>query len=81
MCLGIAMKIMELVGEDEAVAELNSVRRKINIRLLPELKVGDYVIVHAGFAIQKVDEDEALEQIALYQEMTNMIRDENEDLV
>ncbi|RKY76335.1 hypothetical protein DRQ00_08920 [candidate division KSB1 bacterium] len=81
MCLGIAMKIVELVGEDEAVAELNSVRRKINIRLLPELKVGDYVIVHAGFAIQKVDEDEALEQIALYQEMTNMIRDENEDLV
>lgn len=81
MCLGIAMKIVELVGEDEAVAELNSVRRKINIRLLPELKVGDYVIVHAGFAIQKVDEDEALEQIALYQEMTNMIRDENENLV
>ena len=81
MCLGIAMKIVKLVGEDEAVAELNSVRRKISIRLLPELKVGDYVIVHAGFAIQKVDEDEALEQIALYQEMTNMIRDENEDLV
>ena len=69
MCLGIAMKIVELVGKDEAIVELSSVRRKISIRLLPELKVGDYAIIHAGFAIQKVDEDEAMEQLAIYREM------------
>ena len=72
MCLGIAMKIVELVSEDEAIVELSSIRRKISIRLMPELKVGDYAIIHAGFAIQKVDEDEALEQLAIYREM-NML--------
>ena len=72
MCLGIAMKIVELVGKDEAIVELSSVRRKISIRLMPELEVGDYAIIHAGFAIQKVDEDEAMEQLAIYREM-NML--------
>ncbi len=66
MCLGIPMRIKEIKGE---FAEVESARliRKINIQMLPRLKVGDYVIVHAGFAIQKLDPDKAIETLRLIQ--------------
>ena len=56
MCVGVPMKIIE-VNYPSGVAEAKGVRRDIGLQLLPEsdIKVGDYVIVHVGFAIEKVD--------------------------
>lgn len=67
MCLGVPMRVVELNGE-MAVAEITGVRRSVSLQLVDDVKVGDYVIVHAGFAIQVLDEAEALETIHLLQE-------------
>lgn len=66
MCLGIPMKILEIEGE-MGLAEITGVKRKISLQLV-EAEVGDYVIVHAGFAIQVMNEKEAQETIELLQE-------------
>lgn len=63
------MKIVQLEDNIKAYAEVKGVRRLVYIELLPHLKAGDYVIVHAGFAIEIIDEDEALERISLFEEL------------
>lgn len=69
MCLGVPMKIISIDGTD-AVAEIDGVRREASLMLLDEeLTVGDYVIVHAGFAISKLDEAEALETLEIMREI------------
>jgi len=67
MCLGVPMKIVEVKG-DSALCEFSGSKREVSLKLLPEAKVGDYVIVHAGFAIQKLDEKDALETLKMLQE-------------
>ncbi|MBC7187677.1 MAG: HypC/HybG/HupF family hydrogenase formation chaperone [Calditrichaeota bacterium] len=67
MCLGVPMRVVEING-DMAVAEITGVRRSISLQLVEDVQVGDYVIVHAGFAIQVLDEAEAQETIRLLQE-------------
>jgi hydrogenase expression/formation protein HypC len=68
MCLGIPMKIMIINGTD-IVAEVDGVRRNASLMILDEeVAVGDYVVVHAGFAISKLDEAEALETLELMRE-------------
>jgi hydrogenase expression/formation protein HypC len=62
------MRIVELTN-GEGVGEYKGVTRKINLSLLEDVKTGDYVILHAGFAIQKLDEQEALETLRLFEEM------------
>lgn len=71
MCLAIPMKIKELKG-DKGIVDIAGVEREIGIQLVKDVKVGDYVIVHAGFAIQILDEKEALETIALFEEMERL---------
>ncbi len=58
----------------EAIVELGGVRRSVSLTLLTEdtLQVGDYVIVHAGFAIQKLDDDDARERLILLKEMLEL---------
>jgi len=68
MCLAVPMKVMRIDGS-EAIVELGGVRKDINLGLLDNVKVGEYVIVHAGFAIQKVDGKEAEETIEILKEM------------
>jgi hydrogenase expression/formation protein HypC len=60
MCLAIPMKIIKIEG-DRAVAEARGVETVVNISLVPDVKMGDKVIVHAGFIIEKLDEDAARE--------------------
>lgn len=65
MCLGIPMQVMSINGMD-IVAETDGVRREASLMILDEeVQVGDYVIVHAGFAISKLDEEEALDTLEL----------------
>ncbi|GAM08725.1 hydrogenase expression/formation protein HypC [Geobacter sp. OR-1] len=69
MCLGVPMQVVSIEGTD-AVAEIDGVRREASLMLLDEeVVIGDYVIVHAGFAISKLDEAEALETLAMMREM------------
>ncbi|MFH1655249.1 MAG: HypC/HybG/HupF family hydrogenase formation chaperone [Candidatus Omnitrophota bacterium] len=65
MCLAVPMKIVEIKNE-MAVVSIGAVKRKANIQLIPNIKVGDYIIVHAGFGIQKLDEKEAKKTLKLF---------------
>jgi hydrogenase expression/formation protein HypC len=67
MCLAIPGKVVSIDG-NIAVIDFGGVQRETNISLV-EVKPGDYVIVHAGFAIQAVDELDALETIKLWEEL------------
>jgi hydrogenase expression/formation protein HypC len=71
MCLAIPGKIVEIVDEENSLAkvEVGGVRRGINIGMLDDVKIGDYVLVHVGFAMSKVDEQEAEETLRLLREL------------
>lgn len=75
MCLAIPMRLTEIHG-DMGTAELNGVRREVGLHLIQDAKVGDYVIVHAGFAIEKMNEQEAMETIALLEEAAALVEQE-----
>jgi len=70
MCLGVPVRIEKIEG-NTAVASAGGIKRSIGIELTPGVKVGDYVLLHAGFAIQKISEKDAKETLALLQEMAN----------
>lgn len=71
MCLGVPVKIVQVKG-NEGVAEFKGVKKKINLELLENVKKGDYVILHAGFAIQKMEPEEALETLKLFEELSGL---------
>ncbi|MCX5696718.1 MAG: HypC/HybG/HupF family hydrogenase formation chaperone [Candidatus Omnitrophica bacterium] len=68
MCLGIPMKVIK-INDDFAQVESGRLLRTINIQMLPNVKTGDYVIVHAGFAIEKLDPKRAKETLRLLDEI------------
>lgn len=69
MCVGVPMKVVSIEG-DQAVTEVDGVKREASLMLLDQqVAVGDFVIVHAGFAISKLDEEEARETLALMREV------------
>ncbi|AIS51337.1 hydrogenase assembly chaperone HypC [Thermoanaerobacter kivui] len=68
MCIAVPMKILS-IENNKAVVELGGITRKARIDLIPDLKVGDYVIVYAGFAIEKVDEKMAKEVQEIFDEI------------
>ena len=68
MCLGVPMQVISIDGTD-IVAEIDGVRREASLMILDDpVRVGDFVIVHAGFAISRLDEEEARETLALMRE-------------
>ncbi len=71
MCLAIPGKIVEIVDEENQIAkvEVGGVRRNVNTGLLDDVKLGDYVLIHVGFAMSKVDEREAEETLRMLQEL------------
>ena len=71
MCLAIPVKVVSIDG-DEAEGEIGGVRRQISIALTPEVKVGDYVLLHTGYAIGVVDEAEANETLKLFEEIVSL---------
>jgi hydrogenase expression/formation protein HypC len=68
MCLGIPMLIMEKSG-NEAVVESGGVRKSVRLDLLDTAAIGDYVLIHAGYAIEKLDTAEALETLELIRQV------------
>ena len=71
MCLAVPMKIVEIEG-DRGTADVGGVRREVGLQLLDGIKTGDYVLVHAGFAIQRIDEEEALKTLSLFKELERL---------
>ena len=73
MCLGIPAKIIFIDGE-MATVSIGGVQYPASLQLLPDASVGDYVIIHAGFAIEKVDLEEAKETIRIIHEIEKVSR-------
>jgi hydrogenase expression/formation protein HypC len=66
MCLAIPAKVVELRDGDQAVIDLGGVRKEISLALVDDVWPGDYVIVHVGYALQKVDPAEAERTLELF---------------
>ena len=71
MCLAVPVKIVSIEGA-EAETEIAGVRRRVSIALTPEAKVGDYVLLHTGYAIGVIDEAEAEETLKLLEEIASL---------
>ena len=72
MCLAIPRKLIEINGTS-AVGEALGMTREIRVDFIPEPKVGDYVIVHAGFAIERLGEEQALEDLEAWKEVRDAL--------
>ncbi|MDR3482611.1 MAG: HypC/HybG/HupF family hydrogenase formation chaperone [Burkholderiaceae bacterium] len=70
MCLAIPVRIVEVLPGQQAVIELSGIRKEISTALLDDVQVGDYVILHVGYAIGKLDTDEALRTLELFGELS-----------
>ena len=87
MCLAIPGKIEEITGQLDdqfrvAMVSFGGIRKEVNLSMVPEAKVNDYVLVHVGLAIQVVDEEEAqrtFEALQQLGEMDELMSDESED--
>ena len=69
MCLAIPTQVVELLDNDGAVVELGGVRKEISLALVDGVVVGDYVIVHVGYALSRPDPEEAKKTLALFAEI------------
>jgi len=65
MCLGVPGRILERVDGDLARVDFTGVRRNVNVAFTPDAEPGDWVLVHVGFALARIDEDEAQATLAL----------------
>jgi hydrogenase expression/formation protein HypC len=68
MCLAIPARVVELNDQDVAIVDLGGVRKDISLALVEDVKVGDYVIVHVGYALTRLDPEEAEKTLALMAE-------------
>ena len=73
MCLAIPLKLIEINGK-EAVAEAMGMTRKVRVDFIDKPQCGDYVIVHAGFAIERLPEKQALDDLEAWEEVGNALK-------
>ncbi len=77
MCLAVPLRVID-INHLTATVDLYGAQKEISLLLLPEeVKPGDYVLVHAGFAIQKVDEEAARDALTLFKEIAGALDQEN----
>jgi hydrogenase expression/formation protein HypC len=69
MCLAIPGKIVTLQAAGNAIVDIGGVQKQVNVSLLPDVALGDYVIVHVGYALSRVDEQEAQRTLDLFAEL------------
>ena len=74
MCLAIPARVESLLAPDSAVVNLGGVRKEISLALVEDVAVGDYVIVHVGYALQKLDEEEAQRTLQAFAELDALQR-------
>jgi hydrogenase expression/formation protein HypC len=78
MCLSIPAKIDSIDGE-MAMVSVGSVTYKASLQLLDDVNVGDYILLHTGFAIQKISEEEAAETLRIFQEFEDLNKQMDEE--
>lgn len=71
MCLAIPVKVVEVLEGEMALVDLGGVRKEISLALVDGVREGDYVILHVGYAIQKLDPEEAERTLALFAQVSN----------
>jgi hydrogenase expression/formation protein HypC len=74
MCLAIPARVVEKSDNDNAIVDLAGVRKDISLALVEGVEVGDYVIVHVGYALSKLDPEEAAQTLALFAEMGQQVQ-------
>ncbi len=72
MCLAVPLKVFSVISEDEAIVEIESLKKKVNTSLVNTVKEGDYLIVHTGFAIKILDQKEAMLTLNLFDEIQGL---------
>jgi hydrogenase expression/formation protein HypC len=72
MCLALPALVTELLPDDQAKVNLGGVTKSVSLALVSDVKEGDYVIVHVGYALSVIDPDEAEKTLALFAEMGEM---------
>ena len=75
MCLGIPGKIVSIAATGLADVDFNGIRQEVSLMLCPEAQVGDYCLVHVGFAIQRLEHEDALETLRLFREIEESYRE------
>jgi hydrogenase expression/formation protein HypC len=76
MCLAIPAQVVEISGNETAIVELGGIRKAISTALLDEVAVGDYVIVHVGYALERLNVAEAEETLRLFAELAASMADQ-----
>ncbi len=71
MCLAIPVRVAELLANEMALVETDGVKKEISLALVDDVAVGDYVILHVGYALNKLDPEEAAKTLALFAEISN----------
>lgn len=80
MCLAIPARVVERLENDQAVVEVGGVRNNISLMLVDGVEVGDYVIVHVGFAITRLDAEEAEKSLALFAEIARHLEQQSNEI-
>lgn len=65
MCLAVPVRVLEVLSDEEAWIEQNGIKRRVNTALIESVQVGDYLILHVGYALTRLDPDEAQKTLAL----------------
>ena len=73
MCLAIPARVAEILENDMAIVDLGGVRKEISLALVDDVAVGDYVIVHVGYALNRLDPEEAAKTLALFAEVAEAL--------
>ena len=71
MCLAVPVRVVSIQGNNADV-EIGGVKRLVSIALTPEVKIGDYVLLHTGYAINVIDEEEAQETLKLFEQIASL---------
>ncbi len=72
MCLAVPAEVIEILDNDLVTIDVGGAKSRINVSLVDGVSVGDFVLVHAGFAIEKVDETEARKTMELFEQLEQL---------
>ncbi len=81
MCIAAPAQVIEINREDNwLVADFGGARQQAKLDLLPEVEVGDYVLIHAGYAIEKLSEEAAKESLEAWEELLDVLEEEDKEM-
>lgn len=78
MCLAMPVQVVQILNEQRAIVNLGGTSKEISLSLLDTVSVGDYVILHVGYALTRLDEKEALKTLQLFADLLDLEKEENE---